>query len=66
MFGNRSLLFARQGNSWHGVREIRCPEDRMRKVFIVVIDRYVPVSRIQRFWTTNLSALRSLGSQPRR
>ena len=49
MFGNRSLLFARQGNSWHGVREIRCPEDRMRKVFIVVIDRYMPVSRIRRF-----------------
>lgn len=36
--GNNSLLFQRQGNSWHGVREIRCPEDRLRKVFIVVIN----------------------------
>lgn len=37
--GNWSLLFCRRGNSWHGVREIRCPEDRLRKVFIVVINR---------------------------
>ena len=39
--GNYSLLFKRQGNSWHGVREIDCPEGLYRKVFIVVInDRY--------------------------
>ncbi len=37
--GNRSLIFARRGNSWHGVREIRCPEDRLRKVFIVILNR---------------------------
>ncbi len=37
--GNRSLLFTRRGNSWHGVREIRCPEGRLRKVFIVVLNR---------------------------
>ncbi|HYD47342.1 MAG TPA: 2OG-Fe(II) oxygenase [Terriglobales bacterium] len=36
--GNYSFLFARCGNSWHGVREIRCPQDRYRKVFIVVIN----------------------------
>ena len=36
--GNRSLLFQRQGNSWHGVREIRAPEGCYRKVFIVVIN----------------------------
>jgi hypothetical protein len=36
--GNRSLLFQRQGNSWHGVRELRCPEDRLRKVFIIVVN----------------------------
>jgi hypothetical protein len=36
--GNISFLFSRRGNSWHGVREIRCPEDRMRKVFIVVLN----------------------------
>lgn len=37
--GNRSLIFLRRGNSWHGVREIRCPPDRLRKVFIVVFER---------------------------
>ena len=36
--GNRSFFFARRDNGWHGVREIRCPEGRMRKVFIVVIN----------------------------
>ena len=37
--GNRSLLFIRNGNSWHGVQEISCPPDRFRKVFIVVIKK---------------------------
>lgn len=37
--GNRSFIFTRQGNSWHGVREINCPEGYMRKVFIVVLNR---------------------------
>jgi hypothetical protein len=36
--GNRSLLFQRRGNSWHGVREIRCPQGQYRKIFIVVIN----------------------------
>jgi hypothetical protein len=36
--GNRSLLFARRGNSWHGVRPLTCPDGRLRKVFLVVID----------------------------
>jgi len=36
--GNRSLLFRRRGNSWHGVEALRCPSGRYRKVFIVVID----------------------------
>jgi hypothetical protein len=36
--GNRSLLFVRGQSSWHGVREIRCPENAFRKVFIVVIN----------------------------
>ena len=36
--GNRSLLFQRQGNSWHGVKALECPDDRLRKVFIVVIN----------------------------
>lgn len=36
--GNYSLLFQRQERSWHGVREITCPEGHFRKVFIVVIN----------------------------
>jgi hypothetical protein len=36
--GNRSLLFQRRGNSWHGVRPVRCPEGEFRKVFIVAIN----------------------------
>jgi hypothetical protein len=36
--GNRSVLFRRRGDSWHGVRELTCPEGAFRKVFIVVVD----------------------------
>ena len=36
--GNRSLFFRRTDHAWHGVREIRCPEQYMRRVFIVVIN----------------------------
>jgi hypothetical protein len=36
--GNRSMIFARGDHAWHGVREIRCPEGQMRRVFIVVIN----------------------------
>ena len=44
--GNRSFLFARRGNSWHGVREINCPAGSMRKVFIVVVeDRVLGLKR---------------------
>jgi hypothetical protein len=39
--GNYSLLFARREKSWHGVREIHCPEGKSRKVFIVVIEDWV-------------------------
>ncbi|GAB4169190.1 MAG: hypothetical protein Kow0020_02800 [Wenzhouxiangellaceae bacterium] len=45
--GNRSLLFIRQGNSWHGVRPIHCPEGHLRKVFIVVIDSDRPWYRLR-------------------
>jgi hypothetical protein len=48
--GNRSLLFARKGRSWHGVREVRCPQDRLRKVFIVVINRLTPIDRLRHFF----------------
>jgi hypothetical protein len=51
--GNRSLLFARREHSWHGVREIRCPEGRMRKVFIVVINRYTPADRLRRLFASS-------------
>lgn len=40
--GNHSLLFGRRGNSWHGVRELTCPPEHLRKVFIVVINRLTP------------------------
>ena len=46
---NYSLLFRRRGDSWHGVRAIRCPEDRLRKVFIVVIDDDSPWRRVKRW-----------------
>ncbi len=45
--GNRSLLFIRQGNSWHGVKPIRAPEGALRKVFIVVINRDTPWYRLR-------------------
>lgn len=35
--GNQSLIFARTGHSWHGVREITCPDDVLRKIFLVTI-----------------------------
>ena len=45
--GNRSLLFGRSGNSWHGVREVRCPEGQMREVFIVVINGDGPIDKLR-------------------
>jgi hypothetical protein len=56
VLGNRSFLFIRRKNSWHGVRPLQCPADRMRHVFIVVIHR---VSRVDR-------ARRLVGLRPRR
>lgn len=50
--GNRSLIFGRRGNSWHGVRALTCPEGQYRKVFIVVFEDYRPgrmfIKRVQR------------------
>jgi len=34
--GNQSLIFARTPRSWHAVRENTCPDDQLRRVFIVV------------------------------
>ncbi len=44
---NMSFLFRRTEHSWHGVREIECPEDAMRKVFIVVIDDWRLIRRLR-------------------
>jgi hypothetical protein len=48
--GNRSLLFARKAHSRHGVRALTCPQGHLRKVFIVVINRYSPLDRVHRFF----------------
>ncbi len=48
--GNRSLLFQRQGNSWHGVKSLQCPEDRLRKVFIIVVNADTLTGRIRRLF----------------
>ncbi len=48
--GNRSLLFQRQGNSWHGVKALECPEDRLRKVFIVVVNADDLSARLRRLF----------------
>lgn len=48
--GNRSLLFQRQGNSWHGVKALACPEDRLRKVFIVVVNANGLGARLRRLF----------------
>lgn len=44
---NRSLIFLRRGNSWHGVRRLTCPEGRYRRVFIVVFERPAWVARLR-------------------
>ncbi len=39
---NRSFVFGRKGDSWHGVKRIDCPEGAHRKVLIVVFEEYRP------------------------
>lgn len=36
--GNYSALMLRTDHAWHAVRPIECPEERLRRVFIVVIN----------------------------
>ena len=48
--GNYSFLFARTEHSWHGVREIHCPPDRLRRIFIVVINYLTPAVRLRRLF----------------
>jgi Rps23 Pro-64 3,4-dihydroxylase Tpa1-like proline 4-hydroxylase len=37
-FGNYSALMLRTDHAWHAVRPIECPEDKLRRVFIVVVN----------------------------
>jgi len=46
--GNWSLLFSKTPHSWHGVHELQCPEGYLRKVFIVVVNRFSPLDRLKR------------------
>jgi hypothetical protein len=36
--GNYSALMLRTDHAWHAVRPIRCPQDRLRRIFIVVVN----------------------------
>jgi hypothetical protein len=36
--GNYSNLMLRSDHAWHAVRPIECPQDRLRRIFIVVIN----------------------------
>jgi hypothetical protein len=36
--GNYSNLMLRTDHAWHAVRPINCPEDRLRRIFIVVVN----------------------------
>ena len=36
--GNYSAIMKRTDHAWHAVRAIECPEDKLRKVFIVVMN----------------------------
>jgi len=46
--GNRSLLFIRRNDSWHGVRALACPQGSYRKVFIVVVARVPHIESLRR------------------
>jgi len=39
ILGNQSFMFKRTEHSWHAVRPITCPPGRLRRVFIVVVNR---------------------------
>lgn len=46
--GNRSLLFSRTDRSWHGMEPLMAPADRLRRVFIVVINHDRAFDRVRR------------------
>lgn len=39
ILGNRSFVFKRTEHSWHAVAPVTCPPGKLRKVFIVVVNR---------------------------
>jgi len=39
ILGNQSFIFKRTEHSWHAVAPIACPQGKLRKVFIVVVNR---------------------------
>jgi hypothetical protein len=39
ILGNQSFIFQRTQHSWHGVHPLKCPPGKLRKVFIVVVNR---------------------------
>lgn len=45
--GNRSLIFLRGDHSWHGVRELKAPEGKFRKVFIVEVRQNGPIMKLR-------------------
>lgn len=53
--GNRSVLFKNVPGAWHGVRKLRCPEDRHRRLFNVICERPAPRST----WRQRLGGLLS-------
>lgn len=48
--GNRSFLFHRRGDSWHGVKPLQCPEGHLRKVFIIVVNADNLMGKLRRWW----------------
>jgi hypothetical protein len=42
--GNGSLLFQRTGHSWHGMKPLACPEDKLRRIFSITIN--VPTAQV--------------------
>ncbi len=36
--GNYSAIIRRTDHAWHAVRPLTCPEDRMRRIFIVIVN----------------------------
>lgn len=44
--GNASLFFERTPHSWHGVRPLQCPPNKLRKLFLITVN----VPNLQVWW----------------